>query len=499
MIKNGNLKKRFIGCDEDGDLFLERGRIYRGIHRGKGKIYRNILSICIHNRLFDIGIVKTEEIKLKDNNFLKKYDLLLKHEKIPIVSYPHEWSSEMLKEAAIFHLDLFNKLNKFGLTLKDWHPLNILFYGTKPVFVDFTSIIPAGKLHNQAYLKFDFNIFKNILWDDYSYLYNEMYLKMFLPYFLLPLYYMKYKKFQMVRKRMLETTLNTSRDVIKVNEVFGSMTLIRLIFEIKELFRKTTLIEKGCYKNNLISYLIKEINNIIVDSYRGSYIDYYTAKKESFDFDDHAFWTNKQNTVFNLLGKYKPKTVLDIGSNTGWYSLLAAKQGSSVVALDIDESCINALYNIGQKENLKILPLFMDILNIPNDIYPDINKNNIKNGSLSNRSYPILLSPQKRFKSDMVFVLALLHHLCLGYGKNFTQILKIINPFVSKLLILEFVSLEDKMIQNEPSFFTSYQEKRFNFDWYNFKNLHWSLSKYYKKIEVFKSHPNTRKIIVCQV
>lgn len=58
----------------------------------------------------------------------------------------------MLKDAALLHIDLFIRLGRHGLVFKDWHPYNILFKGTNPVFVDFGSIIPTDQLLNEAYL-----------------------------------------------------------------------------------------------------------------------------------------------------------------------------------------------------------------------------------------------------------------------------------------------------------------------------------------------------------
>ena len=60
------------------------------------------------------------------------YEMILEHERIPFVSYPHEWSASMFKEAALLHNALYERLEEHGLTLKDWHPLNILFSGTRP-------------------------------------------------------------------------------------------------------------------------------------------------------------------------------------------------------------------------------------------------------------------------------------------------------------------------------------------------------------------------------
>jgi len=60
----------------------------------------------------------------------------LRHERIPFVSYPYEWSFLMLKEAALLHLDLLAQGIEEGLTLKDATPYNVQWKGAAPVFID---------------------------------------------------------------------------------------------------------------------------------------------------------------------------------------------------------------------------------------------------------------------------------------------------------------------------------------------------------------------------
>ena len=146
-----NAPTRFVGFDSGGEVFLSQDRVLRGIYPGKGDLYRQVLRTCESHDLFQFGIVATRELNSNPYPELS-YDLVLEHERIPFISYPHEWSASMLKDAAIFHIDLYTELGKQGLTIKDWHPYNILFKGTAPIFVDFSSIIPIGNLQDEAYL-----------------------------------------------------------------------------------------------------------------------------------------------------------------------------------------------------------------------------------------------------------------------------------------------------------------------------------------------------------
>ena len=76
--------------------------------------------------LEDGRIVATEEISPG----------LLRHERVPFVSYPYEWPFEMLREAALLQLGLLDEALADGFVLKDGSPYNVQWRGSEPVFVD---------------------------------------------------------------------------------------------------------------------------------------------------------------------------------------------------------------------------------------------------------------------------------------------------------------------------------------------------------------------------
>ena len=61
---------------------------------------------------------------------------VLRHERVPFVSYPYEWTFSMLKDAALLQLDLLLASLEHDLVLKDSTPYNVQFKGARPVFVD---------------------------------------------------------------------------------------------------------------------------------------------------------------------------------------------------------------------------------------------------------------------------------------------------------------------------------------------------------------------------
>src|SRR5215211_7581229 len=76
--------------------------------------------------LEDGRIVATEELEPG----------VLRHERLPFVSYPYEWPFEMLREAALLQLGLLDEALSEGFVLKDGSPYNVQWRGSEPVFVD---------------------------------------------------------------------------------------------------------------------------------------------------------------------------------------------------------------------------------------------------------------------------------------------------------------------------------------------------------------------------
>ena len=86
-------------------------------------------------------LVETEITPLK----LDGYGMVLKHKKVPTLTYCMEWPATMLKEAALLTLDLAIELTDKNLALQDAYPWNVYFDGTKPEFIDLGSIVEADR------------------------------------------------------------------------------------------------------------------------------------------------------------------------------------------------------------------------------------------------------------------------------------------------------------------------------------------------------------------
>jgi len=486
---------RMVGFDSAGEVFVSGGRILRGIYPGDAEAVREILGRCERDDLFKKGIVMTRELAENPHPELR-YETVLEHERVPFVSYPHEWPALMLRDAALFHISLFETLGERGLTFKDWHPYNVLFDGASPTFVDFTSIIPAEELADQAHLSRP-PAAKGIarFWDPAAAAVYENYRLMYEPYFGLPMAMMKDGRPAQARRRLYETALNSSKTVISRREAFAGNFAGRLAYELADRRIRFALLEKGPVKRRFFSLLRKMVTGAEVAPLGSAYSSYYEEKREAFSTEPSAEWTGKQRSVREALVEHAPATVLDLGSNTGWFSILAARLGSNVVAVDLDEACIDSLYLTAKREHLPILPLVVN-LTAPAADRAALDFAGEPSLSLIGGSEPLYPAPDGRLRCDMVMALALVHHLVLGQGLSFDKVAAIFAGLSKKYLCAEFIELDDPMIVSDPPFFPAYNSSPDSFGWYTLDNFIAALRAHFPTIAVRPSYPDTRVMLV---
>ncbi|HEX2413723.1 MAG TPA: hypothetical protein VHJ37_00775, partial [Thermoleophilaceae bacterium] len=122
--------------DPESRVFYAGDEVYRALSTDGLSDFQALQTSGL---LEDPRVVPTE--RATDTAALK--DLLvhepaavLRHERIPFVSYPYEWTFSMLKDAALVQLDLLLAALDHDLVLKDSTPYNVQFKGARPVFVD---------------------------------------------------------------------------------------------------------------------------------------------------------------------------------------------------------------------------------------------------------------------------------------------------------------------------------------------------------------------------
>jgi ribosomal protein L11 methylase PrmA len=158
----------------------------------------------------------------------------------------------------------------------------------------------------------------------------------------------------------------------------------------------------------------------------------------------------KKQAVTRWVGQIQPKTVWDLGANTGLYSRIASNQNIDTIAFDLDPGSVELNYRAVRKQNEShLMPLLMDLTN-PS---PGIGWAHAERMSLVERG-----------PADMALALALIHHLAITNNLPLDYIASFLSQ-VCHTLIIEFVPKADgqaqQLLRSRKDIFAEYSEAAF--------------------------------------
>ena len=122
--------------DRDSKVLYDDRGVLRGLSERGLADWRALESSALYSRFSESGQLVGSELIDADSFQRNGWAALLRHERVPFVSYPYEWTFSMLKDAALLQLDLTLAALDEELMLKDGSPYNVQWRGTKPVFID---------------------------------------------------------------------------------------------------------------------------------------------------------------------------------------------------------------------------------------------------------------------------------------------------------------------------------------------------------------------------
>ncbi|MGI8962483.1 MAG: class I SAM-dependent methyltransferase [Bryobacteraceae bacterium] len=351
---------------------------------------------------------------------VKRWGVVLEHERIPFPSYPYEWAPEMLHAAGKLTIELATEALEDSLGLKDATPYNILFRGPNPVFVDL--------------LSFERRDPGDSTWLAYA---------QFTRTFLLPL----------IANRLFATPLDqiftTRRDGIEPEELYRylnatqklSPRCISLVSIPTWLSRKRThtkqLYEQRRNQNpemsrfvfrSLLRRMDRALDRLAPVARKSKWSDYLSSDN---NYTPETF-SAKERFFSEALSTIKPERLLDVGCNTGHFSRLAALSGAQVVAIDYDEVVLGGLWHRAKTENLDILPLLVNLAR-PS---PAVGWLNSECPSFLDRA---------RGAFDCVCMLAVIHHMLVSERIPLPSVIDMAADLTSDHAIIEFVEPNDSM------------------------------------------------------
>jgi len=454
-----------IGSDRDptGSVYRVEDKILRGIHSEFQGYYSDLLQNPTVQNMLGKEIVATRPA----DQALPGYALTLEHQRITPANYCFEWPTPMLRDAALATIEICLRLNASGAILKDATPWNILYDGTRPVLVDFTSIMPQEN---------------DLLWVAYD---------QFCRLFLFPLLVAASNSGRVSRALLLDSANGiTDSEVVKFLPAFAWLkrpwlfnrlylprfviSMLRKTGQDKDLsrFKQNTPLTPQA-RAAFFTTLQKDVASLQIATGQSKWSQYYQDINTFLHPDQ---FHQKQTVVTQILAQHRPKTVVDIGCNQGGYAILAAKAGAHVTAFDTDEDSVSLLYQLAQQQNLDILPLVMDVLT-PSP-----------QGGWRASEYP---SAPQRFRAEMAFALALTHHLAITQVQTFDRITQTLSDYADKWLLTEFVPLSDPRSQE------LLVTNRRDMSWYSLDAFLASLQRVFPKVETFPSEPAGRTLCLC--
>lgn len=342
-------------------------------------------------------------------------EILLEHPRIFFPSYPWEWTPDAWVSAAELTLDLCEALLSQGLILKDATPLNVLFEGTRPVFVDVLSIDARDP--------------ESPLWLAYA---------QFVRTFLLPLAAYRYLGWPLaasLQKRDgyepadLYPYLGRLR---RWRKPFRSLVTLPYLFEKRSKptgattkLRQSPEVAAAVLRRNLRR--LRTMLNKLKPAGRNSRWSEYPESADHYTDEDHK---QKQTFVREALRRAEPRHVLDLGANTGVYSRIAASIGASVIAWDTDLGASERNWKQATDGRLAIQPLIAD----PARPTPATGWRNREWLSLLDRA-------QGRF--DCVMMLGLIHHLLVTDQIPLHEVAALARDLTTRWAIVEWVPATD--------------------------------------------------------
>jgi SAM-dependent methyltransferase len=351
------------------------------------------------------------------------HGLRLLHPRISVATYPWEWTPSQWLAAAELTLDLCDQALTAGWILKDATPLNILFRGPRPIFVDI--------------LSFERRDPRSSIWLAYG---------QYVRTFLLPL----------LMNRMLSWPLALSlfpRDGYEPTDCYDALgwparlsrgafwpiTLPTLLDRRKKadtpLRKPTPLVSDS---EVALAVLRRTLNDLRRRTRRAMPLSGSSDWSEYQDTLTH--YTPEQSRqkvgwIRRVLEASRPGRVLDIGANIGEFSALAAESGSAVVALERDIASADRLFRMARERNLPIQAIHADIARPT----PAVGWQN---------SESVALLPRLEGQFDLVLMLAVIHHLVLMEQIPLPAILDLCHRLTRHHLVIEWVPVEDPMYQS---------------------------------------------------
>jgi len=419
--------------DPSGFLFTDGETLYRQVNQVYAAEYNRLMESGLYDKLVKAGLLiphqEAEQDKARDEAAYK----VLQPELVPFISYPYEWSFSQYKDAALATLSIQKRALKLRMSLKDASAYNIQFMHGKPVLIDTLSFEKYQE--GQPWVAY----------------------KQFCQHFLAPLALMALKDVrlsQFMRVYIDGIPLDLASQMLpgstRLN--FGLLTHIHIHAGAQKRYADAEIKqpkERGGVSKQAMQGLIESLQSTVrkLEWKAGGteWGNYYDIT----NYSDAAF-EHKKEIIADWVERVKPSLVWDLGANNGEFSRIASKAEIFTVSSDIDPTAVEQNYRrLRQEKEQNLLPLVLDLTN-PS---PALGWANQERDSFGQRG-----------PADMVFALALIHHLAISNNVPLPRVAEFFAG-VGEWLVIEFVPKSDsqvqKLLKSRKDIFDQYTKEGF--------------------------------------
>lgn len=405
--------------DPSGFLFVHDGIVHRQVNPVYAESYDQLVGSGLYAALTDAKLlIPHDEVELRLPDAPSAHRVL-RPVQLPFVSYPYEWSFGQLKAAALLTLRIQKEAIEHGMVLRDASAYNVQMLDGRPVFIDTLSFGPY--VEGQPWVAY----------------------QQFCRHFLAPLALMSYVDVslgQLFRVHIDGVPLDLAAKLLP----FGTRLRFPLLTHL-HLHARTSVrhaddaahAPTGSAKPG--GGMSRTAMLGLVDSLEGGVraLDWSPGGTEWGDYYDKTNYTaasheHKKVLVGRYLDACSPKTVWDLGANTGLFSRIAADRGARVVAFDVDPAAVERNWReVTERGQTRMLPLLQDLTNPSSGIGWD----NEERSSLAERG-----------PADVAMALALVHHIAISNNVPLSRIAAFLHK-LCRTLIIEFVPKGDSQVR----------------------------------------------------
>lgn len=361
---------------------------------------------------------------------------VLRHPRLPFISYPYEWTFSALKDAALLHLEVILSGLDHGISLSDATAYNVQFNGWRPQFIDVLS-------------------FQRYADGEPWYAYRQFCEQFLNPLLLTALFGVPHHAWYRGNLEGIPTAELAS--LMRLRHRFNwrilSHVLLQARFQQKSrsdparsgASARAVRLSRSGY-SAIVTQLHNWISGMRPAGGTGSvWSDYADANTYA-----ETEYAAKRKAIAEFCEKRKPAMLWDIGCNSGDFSETALHAGAGfAVGFDADHEALDKAYARAKRDKLAFIPLYQDLANpSPGQGWSACERRGM----------------QERRGADAVLALAIIHHLAIGRNVPLPDAVRWLVSLAPDGIV-EFVPKSDPTVQTmlmvRDDIFDSYTEETF--------------------------------------